>query len=141
MRAVTTVNRRRWRQWLYLWLPVAAWMGLIFGLSAQSSLPHVDSGWVDLVLSSAAHVSLFGVLAVLWARALDRRPHAWLLALVMTALYALSDEFHQAFVPGRTPDPVDLLCDGLGAVVGLWLWAQLQRRLRTWVGKPGRFPG
>jgi VanZ family protein len=131
--------RQRW-QWLYLWLPVVAWMGLIFGLSAQSSLLHLKSGWVSLVLSSAAHVLLFGVLAVLWARALGRRPHAWLLAFALAALYALSDEFHQAFVPGRTPDPLDLLCDGLGAVAGLWLWAQLQRLWRTWAGKQRRFP-
>jgi VanZ family protein len=132
---MTISNRLQRRQWLYFWLPVVAWMGLIFGLSAQSSLLHLESGWVSLVLSSAAHVLLFGVLAVLWARALGGHPHAWLLALALTALYALSDEFHQAFVPGRTPDPVDLLCDGLGAVVGLWVWAQLQRRLRTWAGK------
>ena len=41
-------------------------------------------------------------------------------------LYALSDEFHQTFVPGRVADPWDLFCDALGAVVMLlafaWLW-------------------
>jgi VanZ family protein len=131
----TTMSRRRQWQWLSLWLPVIAWMGLIFFLSAQSTLPHTKSHLADLVLSSGAHVFVFGVLAVLWARALGSRPHTWLLALALTLLYALSDEFHQSFVPGRTPDPVDLLCDGLGAAAGLWLWAQIQRRWRIRVAR------
>jgi VanZ family protein len=120
------------RHWLrrhpaiYLWLPVLAWMGLIFYLSAQPDLPHPETGWADLLFSSTAHAVIFAVLAVLWARALGGRPRAWLLALVLTLLYALSDELHQAFVPGRTPDPLDLLCDGAGAALGLWCWARLQ---------------
>jgi VanZ family protein len=123
------------RQWLrrhpvvYFWLPVVVWMGLIFYLSAQPDLPHPQSGWADLLVSSIAHAFMFAVLAVLWVRVLAERPRAWLLALILTWLYALSDEFHQAFVPGRTPDLLDLLCDGGGAMLGLWGWVRLRRRL------------
>ena len=113
---------------LYLWLPVVAWMGLIFYLSAQPDLPTPDAGWLQLVISSAAHIFLFGVLAMLWARALGQQRFAWLFALTLALLYALSDEFHQAFVPGRHPDPWDLACDALGAALGLWGWIRLQRR-------------
>jgi VanZ family protein len=117
------------RPWLNLWLPTMLWMGLIFFLSAQPDLPHPSAGWADLLFSSSAHVFVFGMLAALWARALGQRRHAWFFAFGATALYALSDEFHQSFVPGRTPDPIDVLCDGLGAFIGLWLWAQMQRWL------------
>jgi VanZ family protein len=115
--------------WLPLWLPVLLWMGAIFALSAQPDLPHPSSGWLDLVISSAAHMFLFGVLAVLFARALANRRRAWSFALILTMLYALTDEFHQAFVPGRQPDLLDLLCDGAGAALalGLWLWIRRQR--------------
>lgn len=122
------------RQWLrrhpliYFWLPLVAWMGLIFYLSAQPDLPHPATGWADLLVSSTAHFFMFAVLAVLWARTLQANPRARLLALALTLLYALSDELHQAFVPGRTPDPLDLLCDACGALLGLWGWARLQRR-------------
>jgi VanZ family protein len=122
------------REWLrrhpflHLWLPLLAWMGLIFYLSAQPDLPHPNTGWADLLVSNGAHATVFGVLAVLWARALGERPRALPIALALTLLYALSDEFHQAFVPGRHPDPWDLIFDGLGAAVGLGLWMGWRRR-------------
>lgn len=118
----------RRRPLLYLWMPLLAWMGLIFYLSAQPDLPHPDAGWVDLLLSSGAHAFVFGVLAILWARVLGERRHAVLVALALTMLYALSDEFHQVFVPGRHADPWDLLCDGVGAALALSLWLGWQRR-------------
>jgi VanZ family protein len=70
---------------------------------------------------------LFGVLAILWVRVLGERPRAWLIALALTAVYALSDELHQSFVPGRVADPLDLLCDGFGALLALSLWAWWRR--------------
>jgi VanZ family protein len=51
-----------------------------------------------------------------------------LLALALTMLYALGDEFHQTFVPGRHADPWDLLFDGLGTALALGMWAWWQRR-------------
>jgi VanZ family protein len=124
---------RHWlreRPWLNLWLPLVAWMGLIFWLSAQPDLPNPGTGWLRALISSGAHAFVFGVLAVLWARTFGGRPQSWLIAFALTILYALSDEFHQAFVPGRHPDPWDLMCDGLGAALGLVGWT------RPW--RPGR---
>lgn len=119
------------RAWLYRWLPLLAWMGLIFFLSAQPDLPNPETGFLGELLSSGAHVFVFGVLAVLWARVLGARPRGWLLAFALTIVYALSDEFHQAFVPGRHSDGWDLLCDALGAGLALLAWAWLRRRKAT----------
>jgi VanZ family protein len=121
---------RRWlqrRPLLYRWLPVVAWMGFIFYLSAQPDLPHPGSGWVFKLISNGAHAFVFGVLAVLWVRVLNNRPRVLPVAFALTMAYALSDEFHQAFVPGRQPDVLDLVFDGLGAVVGLLLWTWWKR--------------
>jgi VanZ family protein len=104
-------------------------MGLIFFLSAQPDLPHPSTGWLDWLISSAAHLFVFAVLAVFWARALGQGRRSRLIAMALTLLYALSDEFHQLFVPGRHADPWDLVFDALGAVVGLGGWAWLQRRI------------
>ncbi len=120
------------RHWLrqhrvfYLWLPLAAWMGLIFFLSAQPDFPHPEVGWLENLIGIGAHMFLFGVLALLWARALQGRHRTLLFAFLLTMLYAFLDEFHQSFVPGRTADPLDLVYDGLGAVLvlGAWTWLQ-----------------
>jgi VanZ family protein len=106
-------------------------MALIFWLSAQPDLPNPGAGWLGDLFSSGAHAFVFGVLAVLWARTFKGRPQSWLIAFALAMLYALSDEFHQAFVPGRHPDVWDLLCDGLGAVLGLVGWTRPWRQ-----GKP-----
>ena len=109
------------------WVGVLAWMGLIFFLSAQPDLPHPSLGWLDLVISCGAHAFLYAVLALLlgWALALGRRPLP--LALVLAVLYGFSDEFHQAFVPGRHPDPLDIVCNTAGAATALGAWAWLSR--------------
>ena len=125
------MNPLRWlRQYplLYLWLPLVAWMGLIFYLSAQPDFPRPSSDFLEDLLGIGAHICLFAVLAALWGRALHAAGYRVVLALLFTLLYALLDEFHQSFVPGRTADPLDLLWDGLGAALGLAAWAWWRSR-------------
>ncbi len=130
-----------WPAWMR-WLLALGWMGAIFALSAQPDLPHPSTGWLDWLVSSTAHVGEYAVLGALLAWAL-RRGRAWK-ALGGAGLWALSDELHQAFVPGRTADPLDLVCDALGAVLGVGLFFWLSGRLRRQpggsavAGSPGR---
>jgi VanZ family protein len=124
---MTPRHRLQRRSRLVLWLPLVAWMGVIFFLSAQPNLPKLEHGWVDTLLSYGAHLFEYAILAVLLARALGGKRHTLLLAFVLAIVYALSDEFHQYFVPGRHADPKDLMMDAFGAVLGLWAWSRLQR--------------
>jgi VanZ family protein len=114
-------------------LPALVWMLLIYVVSAQPALPHAPDPLWDLLLKKVAHMAAYTVLCVLLWRALNRRTGA-LVALaaawVLTALYALSDEFHQAYVPGRHGSVLDVAIDGVGgllAVLGLW-WMTRARR-------------
>ena len=114
-------------EWYQSWPPVcrwilpALWMAMIFGVSAQQDLPHAPSGVLDLLLKKGAHMLEYAVLVVLFWQALGSR---WTgLAWVLTMLYAASDEFHQAFVPGRNGQYEDVLIDGAGALLAaLALW-------------------
>ncbi len=110
------------------WLPLFAWMVIIFYLSSRPSLPAPPDPWMDLLLKKGGHFSIYGVLAYLWWRVLSRgRRRAWtplLGALVLTTLYAISDEYHQSLVPGRQPRVVDAVIDASGAAIALgivWL--------------------
>jgi hypothetical protein len=103
------------------WGVAVAWMGLIFILSSRPRLPLIGSGFFWEAQQVAGHFVVYGVLALLLARALApmgrarRLPLAWGLAV----LYGFSDEFHQLFVSGRAADPWDLLVDAAGAAVFL----------------------
>ncbi|HHB76440.1 MAG TPA: VanZ family protein, partial [Desulfobulbus sp.] len=42
--------------------------------------------------------------------------------VIFCLLYGVSDEWHQSFVPGRTPDILDIAADTFGAAVMVLLW-------------------
>lgn len=92
-------------------------MALIFYLSAQEAVGPSLPEWTRPI----AHFSEYFLLAALWSWALapllGRR--ALLAAALISFLYAISDEFHQSFVPGRESDPLDVLADALGIAAAL----------------------
>jgi hypothetical protein len=117
------------------WGPLLLWMALIFWLSAQPVVPHPGRavGLSDHLVDYVAHAALFCALA-LWAWwALGGRGLAAGRRIGMAAglalLYALSDEAHQALVPGRFATLPDLLADAAGiAAAALALWPLARRR-------------
>ncbi len=94
---------------------------LLFPLFARL-LPGAGPGLLHalhVVVRKLGHVGEYGILAVLWLRALDPRPRAAVWAIVLAALYAVTDEVHQSFVPSRTGSPLDVGVDAAGALVGV----------------------
>ena len=74
-----------------------------------------------VVNDKVAHLGLYTILgvALAWgARRNGNRPAPAILVLVGVA-YGVLDEWHQSFVPGRTPDGGDLIADAAGVVLGL----------------------
>ena len=106
-------------------------MLLIFLVSAQPSshLPGFD--WADGLVKKGGHAVGYAILALLYWRAFDfkdsKRWVAWLLAV----LYAITDEFHQSFVPGRHPALWDVIIfDNFGALISLWLVNRYKKQKR-----------
>ena len=104
------------------WVLPIAWMGLIYLVSAQPSLPSAPSALWDVLLKKGAHMVEYAILVLLVWQAMGYR---WTgVAWVVAVAYAASDEFHQTFVPGRNGTPVDVLVDAAGATaaaIALWL--------------------
>jgi VanZ family protein len=94
-------------------------MAVIFALSSVARPPVDVGGWRGV----GGHFVLFAILAVLIARALaggslaQATGRQLAAAVIATVLYGISDELHQAFVPPRTPEAMDVLTDAAGAVV------------------------
>ena len=141
-------------------LPLLLWMMVIFSASSDpQSVAHTSRflepflRWLKSDISAesinavrwcvrkAAHMTEFAVLAWLLWRAFrrpvrhDARPWsarvAWL-SLGLAALYAVTDEVHQSFVPNRTGSLLDVGIDTVGAALGLMaVWVVFRRWRRT----------
>jgi VanZ family protein len=104
-------------------------MAAIFVVSGMPNLGRLPADTSDKV----AHFAAYSVLGGLLARALAGAAwagytkstvwQAWTLA----TLYALTDELHQAFVPGRTPSFGDGVADSGGALFGALLALAIAR--------------
>jgi VanZ family protein len=107
-----------------LWLPLVAYMAAIFYVSGQSDpFPSI----APLFWDKAVHFTEYGLLGLLWCRALRGEGVSWLpalaLALVATIGYGATDEWHQSFVAMRTSDIHDWLADAIGGSTGLAIYA------------------
>jgi VanZ family protein len=109
---------------LSAWLPVVAWAALIFTLSSIPDLGTGLGGW-DLALRKVAHAAEYAVLGALLLRAIGREAPAAALGIA----YAVTDEVHQAFVPGRQGAPLDVLIDAVGVIVGVYVLGRAARRV------------
>jgi hypothetical protein len=101
------------------YLPPLALMGLVYFLSDQPGLKS-GLGLADLIGRKLIHAGTFGLLFVLWLRAFRWRAPGWAAAIAF--VYAISDEFHQHFIPDRVGSPIDVAIDGLGIALAWWLW-------------------
>jgi len=145
---------------LKYWLPVFAWMVVIFSASTDLMSSQRTSRiigpllrWfnpdisdltvrrVQLVARKTAHLTEYAILAMLLWRAIRKSPkdheHRWSwreAAFVVAAAgaYAVTDELHQHFVASRYGSVWDIMLDTLGAAAGiLVLWA-VGRWRRRW---------
>jgi VanZ family protein len=111
-------------------LPAAATMSAIFALSAQRTLPRMPPVTPNLT-QVVGHFSAYALLtlALWWALpARELTPRLRLgAAFVGAVIYGASDEWHQAFVPGRDPALVDLVVDAAGAAFALVVIERISR--------------
>jgi len=114
---------------LFLWGPVAFHMTAIFIASSIVTPDPLPGRFLDKVV----HFGIYAVLGALLARALaggirtvTARRAA--LAILLSTLYGVTDEWHQSFVPGRTPEPRDVAADFAGAAAGALALLAVRRR-------------
>ncbi len=110
--------------WLFVWGPAVAQMVVIFIASSISDIGELPGGVSD----KTGHFTGYALLGTFVVRALARA--RWnrlttgvaISALLGCSFYGATDEFHQAFVPGRTPDVNDWAADTFGAAAAIVAW-------------------
>ena len=122
------------------WGPIIIWAGVIFTFSSISTLPKAEIIWWDFILKKSAHIIEYAIFFLLLIRALNPtspkklmpqsvKSKTWLIAFVVAILYALTDEYHQSFVPGRTAKLTDVGFDIIGAILSQgFIKAKLQEK-------------
>ncbi len=116
------------------WGPATLWAAALFYLSSRT----FGSGPSLIPVSDkVVHVGLYAVLGgtLAWGRERSAPSPGHGVLLSMGLLYALSDEYHQSFVPGRTADPADWLADAVGLLLGyagaLRFWGTRESSMTT----------
>ena len=150
----------KFRAFVIYWIPVLVWMVIIFSASSDQMsfshssrviapilhwlFPHISDQSLHAVVFAVrkfAHVTEYAILGLLVWRAFrkpsaaNRRPWVWsqaALALLFVALYATSDELHQAFVPTRQASVWDVLLDTTGGAFGLLFLRIIGRWRKHW---------
>jgi len=117
------------------WGPAVLWAAVLFFLSG---LPEPPGASIQVPgVDKLGHFGLYVVLGALLCRGREAGGTAHHgLVLLVGALYAASDEWHQSFVPGRQVSALDWAADlaGLAAGYGALLW--LIRRRRAGSARP-----
>jgi VanZ family protein len=104
----------------FRWGPAIIVMALIFLFSSIPSTGLPSFGDFDLPAKKGGHMLGYALLGLAYRHGLGRyKPGAWWRAWILALLFAVTDEFHQSFVPGRGPWVVDILIDGTGTFLGL----------------------
>lgn len=135
---------------LISWIMVMLWMALIFNLSAQVRKESnqlstgitviiekiiekvnlfdikFDIKTINHIVRKNAHFFIYLVLGILVMNAIRKSKY---LALSICIFYAMSDELHQAFVPGRGPGIKDVLIDSAGAYIGVLIFILIMKKV------------
>ena len=119
---------------------ILGWMNIVFGFSAQesessSSLSTWVASWfsddtcvqsyIEPYIRKIAHFSEYGVGGALFISLFSTfdlsEMKKVLFSSVFGIIYAITDEIHQLFVPGRSGQPADVWIDTLGFVTGIFV--------------------
>ncbi len=123
-------KRRFFVLFMGFWLPVLAYVSLIFVVSAQ---PNLQSPLTFTNGDKVAHVCEYVLLGLLLVRALratlrvSRPLFAAMIAIALVVAVGAGDEFLQSFIPGRTSDIFDLLADVVGGGIAQLVYVTFVR--------------
>ena len=134
---------------LISWIMVILWMALIFNLSSQvreesnqlstgitvviekvvekvAPNSNFDIKTINHIVRKNAHFFIYLILGILVINAIRKSKY---LALLICVFYAISDELHQAFVPGRGPGVKDVLIDSSGSIAGILIFILIMKKI------------
>jgi VanZ family protein len=115
------------------WIPAFFVMTIIFLLSSIPGKAINDAGLGNNKYQLSAHFVIYFFLFFAYYKATKNAKTS----LILSVLFALTDEFHQLYTPGRSCSLEDIITDSLAALAGggiLWkYWLKIPETLRNWL--------
>ena len=106
------------------WLPPIVWMALIFYFSSRFRVSATGKFLFDFIIFKTLHLVEYAILYFLLFRAffsINKQKlttnNKFIFPLLISILYAVSDEFHQTLVPTREGKIRDVFIDSLGILL------------------------
>jgi VanZ family protein len=144
------------RKFIKYWIPVILWMWFIFWMSTETFssqktvsiiepilhflAPQISPQKIDLIhafIRKIGHIAEYFILSIFLFRAFrDGSPVSWkwrwsIFAVIGVVLWAVSDEWHQSFVPTRTASVADVSIDIAGGILAQFasaFWHRCRRK-------------
>ncbi len=111
---------------LRIWMPLILWMMCIFAFSNRPTIQASIFDPIDFIIKKTAHLTEYAILLVLLFRAIYFHFKKKLsldilenIAVVFSMIYAVTDEYHQSFISGRTATVRDVFIDFIGILIGI----------------------
>jgi VanZ family protein len=114
------MTNRKFSSAIIYWLPAIGYMGLIFFLSSLPSHElKISKEIPDYILHVIEYFLCCIFLLLGYAKGIKEHftKKAYFIAVIISTLYALSDEFHQSFVPTRDANIRDIAADIIGSLL------------------------
>lgn len=85
---------------------------------------------LSLIIRKLAHFTEYLILGTLVINMFTKNnaKKSCLLSILLCIIYAISDEIHQIFTPGRACQIKDILIDSVGSITGIYLFKLLKKR-------------
>lgn len=97
---------------------------IIFYFSSQSGIESSEVS-SNLYVRKLGHLTEYALLGFFSCSYIMQKTavkiHSLLYSFLFLFLYAISDEFHQYFVPGRNGNIIDVFIDFLGGSIGIFI--------------------
>jgi len=123
---------------------VILWMAFIFTMSSFNStdssnqsnfLMNIITSFLNIknldmlsfIIRKFAHFIEYLILGILVYNLIKNYNKKTYIAIMICILYAISDEFHQMFVPGRSCQIIDIIIDIIGVISGIYLLKKIKK--------------
>lgn len=119
-------------------LLVLIWMAFIFTMSSFNATESSNQSnfivniivnifninnieLVSIIIRKLAHFTEYLILGLLTYNLIKSYNKKAYIAIIICILYAISDEIHQIFVPGRRCQILDMTIDSIGSITGIYI--------------------